>query len=53
MWKVDAAFSYIRTYRYHSLRVAYIDEREETVHEKSQKVYYSVLVKGGEKLDEV
>ncbi|KAL1173629.1 hypothetical protein V6Z11_A05G424900 [Gossypium hirsutum] len=37
---------------YPSLRVAYIDEREETVEEKSQKVYYSVLVKGGEKLDE-
>ncbi|KAH7533719.1 hypothetical protein FEM48_Zijuj04G0161500 [Ziziphus jujuba var. spinosa] len=37
---------------YPSLRVAYIDEREETVHGKSQKTYYSVLVKGGEKLDE-
>ncbi|KAK6287062.1 hypothetical protein POUND7_013241 [Theobroma cacao] len=37
---------------YPSLRVAYIDEREETVNERSQKVYYSVLVKGGEKLDE-
>ncbi|KAK7861274.1 callose synthase 7 [Quercus suber] len=36
-----------------SLRVAYIDEREETINGKSQKLYYSVLVKGGEKLDEV
>ncbi|KAF2290622.1 hypothetical protein GH714_014737 [Hevea brasiliensis] len=37
---------------YPSLRVAYIDEREDTVNGKSQKVYYSVLVKGGDKLDE-
>ncbi|OVA11586.1 Glycosyl transferase [Macleaya cordata] len=37
---------------YPSLRVAYIDEREEVVDGKSEKVYYSVLVKGGEKLDE-
>uniref|UniRef100_A0A2N9IBD1 1,3-beta-glucan synthase n=2 Tax=Fagus sylvatica TaxID=28930 RepID=A0A2N9IBD1_FAGSY len=37
---------------YPSLRVAYIDEREETIKGKSQKLYYSVLVKGGEKLDE-
>ncbi|KAK4438966.1 Callose synthase 7 [Sesamum alatum] len=37
---------------YPSLRVAYIDEREETVNGKTEKVYYSVLVKGGEKLDE-
>ncbi|XP_022741019.1 callose synthase 7-like isoform X4 [Durio zibethinus] len=37
---------------YPSLRVAYIDEREEKVNGSSQKVYYSVLVKGGEKLDE-
>ncbi|KAG7012054.1 Callose synthase 7 [Cucurbita argyrosperma subsp. argyrosperma] len=37
---------------YPSLRVAYIDEREETVNGKSQKFYYSVLVKGGDKLDE-
>ncbi|MQL79523.1 hypothetical protein Taro_011954 [Colocasia esculenta] len=36
-----------------SLRVAYIDERDETVKGKSEKVYYSVLLKGGEKLDEV
>ena len=35
------------------MRVAYIDEREETVNGKSQKLYYSVLVKGGDKLDEV
>lgn len=40
-------------FRYPSLRVAYIDEREETFDGKSKKVYYSVLVKGGEKLDEV
>ncbi|KAJ7965070.1 Callose synthase-like protein [Quillaja saponaria] len=37
---------------YPSLRVAYIDEGEETVNGKSQKVYYSVLVKGGDKYDE-
>ncbi|XP_031393208.1 callose synthase 7 isoform X2 [Punica granatum] len=37
---------------YPSLRVAYIDEREETVNDKPQKCYYSVLVKGGDKLDE-
>ncbi|KAL7607018.1 hypothetical protein Lser_V15G15427 [Lactuca serriola] len=37
---------------YPSLRVAYIDEREDTINGKSQKVYYSVLVKGGDKLDE-
>ncbi|KAG8659847.1 hypothetical protein MANES_02G084900v8 [Manihot esculenta] len=40
---------------YPSLRVAYIDEREEshdTANGKLQKVYYSVLVKGGDKLDE-
>lgn len=38
--------------KYPSLRVAYIDEREETVNGNPQKVYYSVLVKGGDKLDE-
>ncbi|KAL4622237.1 hypothetical protein ACB092_06G282900 [Castanea dentata] len=38
--------------KYPSLRVAYIDEREEIINGKSQKIYYSVLVKGGEKLDE-
>ncbi|XP_021735292.1 callose synthase 7-like [Chenopodium quinoa] len=37
---------------YPSLRVAYIDEREEKVAENNGKVYYSVLVKGGFKLDE-
>ncbi|KAF5754287.1 putative 1,3-beta-glucan synthase [Helianthus annuus] len=37
---------------YPSLRVAYIDEREDTINGKSTKVYYSVLVKGGDKLDE-
>lgn len=36
------------------MRVAYIDEREETIQgKKTEKVYYSVLVKGGDKLDEV
>lgn len=40
-------------YSYPSLRVAYIDEREETVNGRSEKFYYSVLVKGGDKLDEV
>lgn len=39
--------------RHSSLRVAYIDETEETKEGKSQKVYYSVLVKGGDKYDEV
>ncbi|KAL0561375.1 hypothetical protein IC582_001800 [Cucumis melo] len=38
--------------KYPSLRVAYIDEREETVNGRPQKFYYSVLVKGGDKLDE-
>ncbi|KAM3746808.1 hypothetical protein ACB098_06G229100 [Castanea mollissima] len=37
---------------YPSLRVAYIDEKEDTINGKSQKFYYSVLVKGGTKLDE-
>ena len=39
--------------RHSALRVAYIDETEETKDGKSQKVYYSVLVKGGDKYDEV
>ncbi|XP_061350259.1 callose synthase 7-like [Gastrolobium bilobum] len=34
------------------LRVAYIDESEETRDGKTQKFYYSVLVKGGDKYDE-
>ncbi|XP_039158569.1 LOW QUALITY PROTEIN: callose synthase 7 [Eucalyptus grandis] len=37
---------------YPSLRVAYIDEKEETVNGKSQMCCYSVLVKGGDTLDE-
>lgn len=37
---------------YPSLRVAYIDMREETVNEKLEKVHYSVLLKGHDKLDE-
>ncbi|GLT70370.1 hypothetical protein SLA2020_424530 [Shorea laevis] len=37
---------------YPSLRVAYIDEREETVNGRPYKAYFSVLVKGGERLDE-
>ncbi|KAJ0816791.1 putative 1,3-beta-glucan synthase [Helianthus annuus] len=37
---------------YPSLRVAYIDEREDTINGMSKKLYYSVLVKGGDKLDE-
>ncbi|KAI3698336.1 hypothetical protein L2E82_41808 [Cichorium intybus] len=37
---------------YPSLRVAYIDEREATINGISQKVYYSVLVKGGDCVDE-
>ncbi|XP_062105737.1 callose synthase 7-like [Humulus lupulus] len=35
-----------------SLRVAYIDTREDTVNGGTKKVYYSVLLKGGDKLDE-
>ncbi|KAM6549791.1 hypothetical protein CsatB_021467 [Cannabis sativa] len=35
-----------------SLRVAYIDTREDTVNGRPQKVFYSVLLKGGDKLDE-
>ncbi|XP_042501698.1 putative callose synthase 6 isoform X2 [Macadamia integrifolia] len=38
--------------QYPSLRVAYIDEREETVNGNLEKVYYSVLLKGGDKFDE-
>ncbi|XP_010923298.1 callose synthase 7 [Elaeis guineensis] len=37
---------------YPSLRVAYIDEREETVKGEPVKCYYSVLVKAVNKLDE-
>ncbi|KAL3502930.1 hypothetical protein ACH5RR_037379 [Cinchona calisaya] len=37
---------------YPSLRVAYIDEVEDTIDGKPVKNYYSVLVKGGNKLDE-
>ncbi|KAM7503052.1 hypothetical protein LguiB_001956 [Lonicera macranthoides] len=39
-------------FRHSSLRVAYIDEGEEKIDGKSEKVFYSVLVKGGDKLDE-
>ncbi|XP_068494767.1 callose synthase 7-like isoform X2 [Phaseolus vulgaris] len=35
-----------------ALRVAYIDKTEETKDGKSQNVYYSVLVKGGDKYDQ-
>ncbi|KAK4275573.1 hypothetical protein QN277_018631 [Acacia crassicarpa] len=35
-----------------ALRIAYIDEKEEMVDKRTQKVYYSVLVKGGDKYDE-
>lgn len=38
-------------HRYPALRVAYLDETEDT--KVGKKVYYSVLVKGGEKYDEV
>ncbi|CAM8984762.1 unnamed protein product [Rhodiola kirilowii] len=37
---------------YPSLRVAYIDKGEENVNGKSQKLYYSVLVKEQINLDE-
>jgi hypothetical protein len=39
------------TCRHSALRVAYIDETEDT--KGGKKVYYSVLVKGGEKYDQV
>ncbi|KAI7726587.1 hypothetical protein M8C21_011004, partial [Ambrosia artemisiifolia] len=42
----------VRGMIYPSLRVAYIDEREDTINGISKKVYYSVLVKGGDELDE-
>lgn len=35
------------------MRVAYIDERDETIGGKQEKVFYSVLIKGGENRDEV
>ncbi|KAI8016592.1 Callose synthase 7 [Camellia lanceoleosa] len=47
-----SCYSNILNLMYPSLRVAYIDEREEPVDGKRGKNYYSVLVKGGEKLDE-
>ncbi|KAL7254151.1 hypothetical protein ACSBR1_008532 [Camellia fascicularis] len=47
-----SCYSNILNLMYPSLRVAYIDEREEPVDGKRRKNYYSVLVKGGEKLDE-
>lgn len=36
-----------------ALRVAYIDEVEEREGAKSQKVYYSVLIKAADNLDQV
>lgn len=51
--QIDSTLDIVIIFRYSSLRVAYIDEREETLDGKSKKVYYSVLVKGGDKLDEV
>ncbi|KAF8085908.1 hypothetical protein N665_0642s0004 [Sinapis alba] len=38
--------------KYPSLRVAYVDEREETADGKSPKVFYYVLLKRGGKFDE-
>ena len=49
----ELSYHIVKIFRYPPLRVAYIDEREATIDGRSQKVYYSVLVKGGEKLDEV
>ncbi|KAL7229853.1 hypothetical protein ACSBR2_008412 [Camellia fascicularis] len=43
-----SCYSKILNLMYPSLRVAYIDEREEPVDGKRGKNYYSVLVKGGE-----
>ncbi|KAJ1441429.1 Glycosyl transferase, family 48 [Sesbania bispinosa] len=48
----DLKFTYVVSCQlYSALRVAYIDETEDT--KGGKKVYYSVLVKGGEKYDEV
>ncbi|KAB1200214.1 Callose synthase 7 [Morella rubra] len=48
---VDGIFLTSSNDWYPSLRVAYIDEREELVNRQSQKFYFSVLVKGGDNLD--
>ena len=40
-------------YRYPSLRVAYIDEKEVREKDKMHKEYYSVLIKAVNGLDEV
>ena len=40
-------------YRYPSLRVAYIDEKEVREKDKIHKEYYSVLIKAVNGLDEV
>lgn len=48
-----AILNMLIVYRHPSLRVAYIDTVEGTVNGRPQKVYYSVLLKGGDKLDEV
>ena len=40
-------------YRYPSLRVAYVDEKEVREKDKIHKEYYSVLIKAVNGLDEV
>lgn len=41
------------SWRYPSLRVAYVEEKEEIVENKPHKVYYSVLVKAVNGFDQV
>jgi hypothetical protein len=43
----------LHVYRYPSLRVAYIDEKEVREKDKIHKEYYSVLIKAVNGLDEV
>jgi callose synthase len=43
----------LHVYRYPSLRVAYIDEKEMREKDKIHKEYYSVLIKAVNGLDEV
>lgn len=40
-------------FRYPSLRVAYVEEREEIVSDVPKKVYYSILVKAVNGFDQV
>lgn len=53
IWINCVIYSFVCYKRHPSLRVAYIDERDETIGGKQEKVFYSVLIKGGENRDEV